>query len=202
MNLAILKSRALSGTDTPEVTVEAHLANDLPSFTTVDLPGTEVKEARDHVRTALQNTRFEFPARYITVNFAPADFPKESGHFDLPIALGMLATSGQISQNQPDRHEFAGKPSLSSNRLPKDKMTRLTWSARAYHRTLKTAGTIADLAQAITIKSERTCDRSHSVQKSPEGNLKEEMIFRCNTHPGELHASHIQIQSRRRHYDV
>ena len=65
-------------------------------FTLVGLPDTEVKEARDRVRAAIQNCGFEFPARRITVNLAPADLPKESGRFDLPIALGILAASGQI----------------------------------------------------------------------------------------------------------
>src|SRR5213595_2117591 len=88
MSLAVLHSRALSGLDAPEVTVEVHLANGLPSFTIVGLPDTEVKESRDRVRAALVNSRFEFPARRITVNLAPAELPKESGRFDLPIALG------------------------------------------------------------------------------------------------------------------
>ena len=93
MSLAILKSRALAGMDAPEVTVEVHRANGLPSFTIVGLAETEVKEAKDRVRAAIQNARFEFPARRITVNLAPADLPKESGRFDLPIALGILAAS-------------------------------------------------------------------------------------------------------------
>ncbi|MBL8491039.1 MAG: ATP-dependent protease, partial [Rhodocyclaceae bacterium] len=76
MPLAILKSRALDGLAAPEVTVEVHLAPGLPGFTLVGLPETEVKEARDRVRAALQNCRFEFPARRITVNLAPADLPK------------------------------------------------------------------------------------------------------------------------------
>jgi Subunit ChlI of Mg-chelatase len=78
MSLAVLYSRALAGMDAPPVTVEAHLANGLPSFTIVGLPEAEVKEAKDRVRAALQNARFEFPARRITVNLAPADLPKES----------------------------------------------------------------------------------------------------------------------------
>lgn len=118
MSLAILKSRALSGMHAPEVTVEVHLANGLPSFTIVGLPETEVKEARDRVRAALQNIRFEFPARRITVNLAPADLPKESGRFDLPIALGILAASGQISQERLDAYEFAGELSLSGMLRP------------------------------------------------------------------------------------
>src|SRR5947209_536922 len=96
MSLAVLHSRALSGLDAPQVTVEVHLANGLPSFTIVGLPDTEVKESRDRVRAALVNSRFEFPARRITVNLAPAELPKESGRFDLPIALGILAASRQL----------------------------------------------------------------------------------------------------------
>ena len=86
MALAVLRSRALAGLAAPEVTVEVHLAGGLPSFALVGLPDTEVKEARDRVRAAIQNSGFEFPQRRITVNLAPADLPKESGRFDLPIA--------------------------------------------------------------------------------------------------------------------
>ena len=118
MSLAILKSRSLSGTNAPEVTVEVHIANGLPAFTIVGLPETEVKEARDRVRAALQNSRFEFPARRITVNLAPADLPKESGRFDLPIALGILAASGQIRQNRLTACTFAGELSLSGELRP------------------------------------------------------------------------------------
>lgn len=118
MSLAILKSRALSGMDAPEVTVEVHLANGLPSFAIVGLPETEVKESKDRVRAALQNARFEFPAKRITVNLAPADLPKESGRFDLPIALGILAASGQIPADTLDQYEFAGELSLSGELRP------------------------------------------------------------------------------------
>ncbi|SNS16845.1 magnesium chelatase family protein [Noviherbaspirillum humi] len=118
MSLAVLKSRALAGMEAPEVTVEVHLANGLPAFTIVGLPETEVKEARDRVRAALQNARFEFPARRITVNLAPADLPKESGRFDLPIALGILAASEQIPGDALDRYEFAGELSLSGELRP------------------------------------------------------------------------------------
>ena len=94
MSLAVLRSRALAGLAAPEVTVEVHLAAGLPSFTLVGLPDTEVKEARDRVRAAIQNCGFEFPQRRITANLAPADLPKESGRFDLPIALGLGADGG------------------------------------------------------------------------------------------------------------
>ena len=118
MTLAVLKSRALAGMQAPEVTVEVHLANGLPSFTIVGLPETEVKESKDRVRAALQNALFEFPSRRITVNLAPADLPKESGRFDLPIALGILAASGQMPADQLDHYEFAGELSLSGELRP------------------------------------------------------------------------------------
>ena len=96
MSVAIVHSRALSGFDAPPVAVEVHLSGGLPAFNLVGLPETEVRESRDRVRAALQNAQFEFPARRITVNLAPADLPKESGRFDLPIALGILVATGQI----------------------------------------------------------------------------------------------------------
>ena len=118
MTLAVLKSRALTGMSAPEVTVEVHLANGLPAFTIVGLPDTEVKESRDRVRAALQNAGFEFPARRITVNLAPADLPKESGRFDLPIALGILAASGQMPATSLGDYEYAGELSLSGELRP------------------------------------------------------------------------------------
>lgn len=113
MSLAVLRSRALAGMAAQEVMVEVHLANGLPNFTIVGLPDTEVKEAKDRVRAAIQNCRFDFPARRITVNLAPADLPKESGRFDLPIALGILAASKQIPGDALDRYEFAGELALT-----------------------------------------------------------------------------------------
>ena len=118
MSLAVLYSRALTGMDAPLVTVEAHLANGLPSFTVVGLPETEVREAKDRVRAALQNAHFEFPARRITVNLAPADLPKESGRFDLPIALGILAASGQLPPDALSDYEFAGELALTGELRP------------------------------------------------------------------------------------
>ena len=113
MSLAVLYSRALSGMDAAQVIVEVHLANGLPSFTIVGLPEAEVKESKDRVRAALQNCQFEFPNRHITVNLAPADLPKESGRFDLPIALGILAASGQIPADKLAEYEFAGELALT-----------------------------------------------------------------------------------------
>jgi magnesium chelatase family protein len=118
MSLAVVYSRALAGVEAPLVTVEAHLANGLPAFTIVGLPEAEVKEAKDRVRAALQNARFEFPQRRITVNLAPADLPKESGRFDLPIALGILAASEQIPAALLAGSEFAGELALTGELRP------------------------------------------------------------------------------------
>ncbi|MGA8146020.1 MAG: YifB family Mg chelatase-like AAA ATPase [Gallionellaceae bacterium] len=118
MNLAVLFSRALSGMDAALVTVEVHLSNGLPSFTIVGLPEAEVKESRDRVRAALMNCQFEFPIKHITVNLAPADLPKESGRFDLPIALGILAASGQISCGRLAEYEYAGELALTGELRP------------------------------------------------------------------------------------
>ena len=119
MSLAVIHSRALDALDAPEVTVEVHLANGLPSFTLVGLADTEVKEARERVRAALLNSGLEFPHnKRITVNLAPADLPKESGRFDLPIALGILAASGQIDATKLAAFEFAGELSLAGELRP------------------------------------------------------------------------------------
>lgn len=129
MSLAILYSRALSGMEAPLVTVETHLSNGLPSFTIVGLPETEVKESKDRVRAALQNSHFKFPAQRITVNLAPADLPKESGRFDLPIALGILAATTQIPGDQLDQFEWVGELSLSGELRPIKGALAMTYSA-------------------------------------------------------------------------
>jgi magnesium chelatase family protein len=119
MSLALVQSRALLGLQAPAVTVEVHLANGLPSFTLVGLAEVEVKEARERVRSALQNAGLEFPHnKRITVNLAPADLPKDSGRFDLPIALGILAASGQVDGSKLRGYEFAGELSLSGELRP------------------------------------------------------------------------------------
>ena len=113
MSLAILYSRACVGMDAPLVTVEVHLSNGLPSLSIVGLPETAVKESKDRVRGAILNSQFDFPARRITINLAPADLPKEGGRFDLAIALGILAASRQIPDSELQDYEFAGELALS-----------------------------------------------------------------------------------------
>ncbi|MDP2817320.1 MAG: YifB family Mg chelatase-like AAA ATPase [Polaromonas sp.] len=119
MSLSLVQSRALLGMQAHPVCVEVHLANGLPSFTLVGLAETEVKEARERVRSAIQNTGLEFPGnKRITVNLAPADLPKDSGRFDLPIALGILAASGQLDTRKFNGYEFAGELSLGGELRP------------------------------------------------------------------------------------
>lgn len=113
MSLAIIHCRASIGVQAPAVTIEVHISAGLPGLTLVGLAETSVKEARDRVRSALLNSGLEFPARRITVNLAPADLPKEGGRFDLPIALGILAASGQIDNRALARYEFTGELALS-----------------------------------------------------------------------------------------
>ena len=116
--LAKIHSRAQAGVDAPAVTVEVHLSNGLPALNIVGLPEAAVRESKDRVRSALINSRFDFPARKLTVNLAPADLPKEGGRFDLPIALGILVASGQLDAAPLKDIEFLGELSLSGELRP------------------------------------------------------------------------------------
>ena len=119
MSLAIVHSRARLGIDAPAVSVEVHLANGMPSLTLVGLPETAVRESKDRVRSALQNAQLEFPgSRRITISLAPADLPKEGGRFDLAIALGLLAASGQIPATALQDCECIGELALSGELRP------------------------------------------------------------------------------------
>jgi len=113
MSLSCVYSRARIGLESPLVTVEVHLANGLPAFNIVGLPEASVKESKDRVRSAIINCGYEFPAKRITINLAPADLPKEGGRFDLPIAVGILAASDQLPPVDLSQYEFAGELALS-----------------------------------------------------------------------------------------
>jgi magnesium chelatase family protein len=111
MSVAVVYSRAQVGIEAPLVTIEVHLSNGLPGLSIVGLPEAAVKESKDRVRSALLNSQFEFPLRRITINLAPADLPKEGGRFDLAIALGVLAASGQLDPAACLALEFCEGPS-------------------------------------------------------------------------------------------
>ncbi|WP_274584552.1 YifB family Mg chelatase-like AAA ATPase [Neisseria leonii] len=127
MTWAVVYSRALSGMSAPLVEVEVHLANGLPQFNIVGLPDTEVKESRDRVRAAIVQSGFDMPAKKITVNLAPADLPKESGRFDLPIAVGILAASGQVLSDKLADYELAGELALSGALRPVRGALAMAW---------------------------------------------------------------------------
>ena len=118
MALAQIYSRAQEGVKATQVSVEVHITNGLPGLSIVGLPETAVRESKDRVRGALINSQFEFPARRITINLAPADLPKEGGRFDLPIAMGILAASAQIPADKLHEYEFIGELALSGELRP------------------------------------------------------------------------------------
>ncbi|MGJ0516764.1 MAG: YifB family Mg chelatase-like AAA ATPase [Methylomicrobium sp.] len=136
MALAVVYSRGRTGIEAPLVTVEVDVANGLPALNIVGLPEAAVKESKDRVRGAIQNSRFEFPAQRITVNLAPADLPKEGGRFDLAIALGILAASGQIPVSGLSEFECIGELSLGGELRPVDGVLPVAIQARNNRRKL------------------------------------------------------------------
>jgi magnesium chelatase family protein len=165
MSLAVIHSRALDGLAAPPVTVEVHLANGLPSFTLVGLADTEVKEARERVRAAVQNSGLDFPTnKRITVNLAPADLPKESGRFDLPIALGILAASGQIDTSCLNNHEFAGELSLSGDLRPVRGALAMALGLRRQGCVRTLVLPAASAQEAALVQGLSICTASHLLQ--------------------------------------
>ena len=136
MSLAVVFSRAQVGVDAPAVTVEAHLANGLPSLALVGLPEAAVKESKDRVRSAILNCALDFPPRRITLNLAPADLPKDGGRFDLAIALGILAASAQVPLESLAELECLGELALSGALRPVQGVLPAALAARAAGRTL------------------------------------------------------------------
>lgn len=149
MELAIVHSRALTGIDAPPVTVEVHLSGGLPTLSIVGLPETAVRESKERVRSAILNNHLEFPLGRITVNLAPADLPKEGGRFDLPIALGILAASGQLPGAALEHGEFLGELALDGKLRPVRGTLCAARAARAAGRALFVPGGSAHEAALI-----------------------------------------------------
>jgi magnesium chelatase family protein len=162
VSLAITYSRALAGLHAELVTVEVHLANGLPAFNLVGLPDVEVRESRDRVRAAIQTAGFEFPMRKLTVNLAPAEFPKESGRFDLPIAIGILVASGQLPAERLKGLEFAGELGLNGDLRPVRGALAMAMAASRTGNTLVLPQTSA--AEAALIKSGTVLEASTLLQ--------------------------------------
>ena len=136
MSLAVLISRSLAGVRALPVTVETHLSGGMPRVNIVGLPDTEVREAGERVRAAIMNSNFEFPARRVTINLAPADLPKEGSRFDLPMALGILAAAGQIPKSALANCEFVGELALGGQLRPVSGMLPIALAAAKSGRTL------------------------------------------------------------------
>jgi len=136
MSLAVVYSRGRSGIEAPLVTVEVHISNGLPALNIVGLPEAAVKESRDRVRGAILNSKFEFPMQRVTINLAPADLPKEGGRFDLAIALGILAASGQIPIAHLHHYECVGELSLGGELRSINGVLPIAIQARNNHRKL------------------------------------------------------------------
>ncbi|HYQ39703.1 MAG TPA: YifB family Mg chelatase-like AAA ATPase [Pseudomonas sp.] len=154
MSLAIVHSRAQLGLDAPAVSVEAHLANGLPSLALVGLPETAVRESKDRVRSAIQSCGFDFPNRRITLNLAPADLPKDGGRFDLAIALGLLAASDQLPAAALEQVECLGELALSGALRPLKGVLPAALAARAAGRALLVPRANAEeacLASGLTV---------------------------------------------------
>lgn len=149
MPLSIIYSRTNNGIDAPLVSVEVDIGNGLPSLSIVGLPEAAVKESKDRVRAAIINSGFEFPAKRITVNLAPADIPKDGGRFDLPIAIGILAASGQIPMDTLDQFEFIGELSLGGQVRAVKGVLPTAYAANQANRTLVVATDNADEAALI-----------------------------------------------------
>ncbi|WP_410499784.1 YifB family Mg chelatase-like AAA ATPase [Chitinibacter sp. S2-10] len=162
MSLAVLFSRALDGMQAQLVSVEVHLANGLPAFNLVGLADTEVREARERVRAAIQVAGFEFPARRITVNLAPADLPKGAGHYDLAIAIGILAASGQMPSDKLAEYEFAGELGLTGQLRAIRGGLALAMAARDAGRTLVISQSSA--AEAALIRDAAVLAAEHLLE--------------------------------------
>lgn len=175
MSLSIVFSRAKVGLDAPLVTIETHLSSGLPSLSIVGLPEAAVKESKDRVRSAIINSGFEFPISRITINLAPADLPKDGGRFDLPIALGILAASGQIPLASLEKIECVGELALSGELRQIFGVLPVAIQAGRLDRSLivpEKNGQEAAMSQHATVYTAKhlldVCGHLHSTKKLPQ----------------------------------
>jgi len=174
VGLAVTLSRASVGIAAPQVVVEVSLAGGLPATNIVGLPEAAVREARDRVRVAVQSAAFEYPNRRITVNLAPAELPKEGGRFDLPIALGILAASGQVPRHKLDSCEFLGELALTGALRPVSGVLPALLRARAQGRGMVVpranaaeAALVGDMDVRIADSLAQVCAWLHGAEELP-----------------------------------
>lgn len=199
MTLATIHTQALSGINALPVDVEVHIANGLPAFTIVGLPEAAVRESKDRVRAAIINSRFEFPARRITVNLAPADLPKEGGRYDLPIALGILSASGQIPSEGLDNFEFHGELALSGELRPVTGALPVAIGTRNLNRYLVLPRQSAE--EAILVEGAKVFQASHLLDicrhLHQQGTLETpEVLVPSNQNPNHQDLSDVRGQHR------
>ncbi len=159
MSLATINTQTLCGITPLAVTAEVHISTGLPAFSIVGLPDAAVRESRDRVRAAIMNSGFEFPARKITVNLAPADIPKDGGRFDLPIAIGILAASEQIPHDALNGFEFHGELALTGELRPVNGALPIALGAR--ERQLQLILPTASAASAALIRNAEVFQANH-----------------------------------------
>ena len=129
--LAQVDSSAILGIDAYVVRVEVDISSSLPSFTIVGLPDAAVQESRERVRSAIKNTGLDFPLRRITINLAPADIKKQGPSFDLPIAVALLAATGQVRDEKLAEGLFVGELALDGTVSPVAGVLPIAIKARA-----------------------------------------------------------------------
>ena len=161
MSLATVFSRAPLSLNAPLVRVEVHLASGLPALTLVGLPEKAVKESKDRVRAAILNSGFEFPQKHITINLAPADLPKDGSRYDLAIALGILAASGQIPAAALTDYEWHGELALSGELAAKQAQRRIVVApsnaaeaALVAEHNLASAHNLAEIAAVLSARQD------------------------------------------------
>ncbi len=185
MSIATVHSRTQQGIDAPPVSVEVHLSNGLPSLSIVGLPETAVRESKDRVRSALLNSRFEFPYQRLTINLAPADLPKHSGRFDLPIALGILAASGQIRGERLAECEFIGELALTGELRPVPGVLPISIAAAKTRRALIVP--TPNAAEAALVRGLKVLPASHLLDVCAHLN-GEQPLTPHRAQPGEAAA--------------
>lgn len=181
MKLALIHSRAVVGMNSPQVDVEVHLANGLPAFTIVGLPEASVKEAKERVRSALINAGFEFPNSKIVVNLAPADLPKEGGRFDLPIAIGIIAASGQCKTEKLSSTELTGELALSGEIRSVHGIIPMVLASKAAQRELLLP--TANAAEASLIEATHCRSAHHLLAVTAYLNGQEELPLETKHQP-------------------
>ena len=188
-HLLVSTAVRVSVLSSPLVTVEVHISNGLPAFSIVGLPETTVKEAKDRVRSALINCGYEFPAKRITVNLAPADLPKEGGRFDLPIAIGILAASQQLPSEELNHYEFAGELALSGELRPIIGEIPLTLACQESGRTLIIPQSNAEKAKWVN--AEKVIAIEHLQQLFPHFARQQTLPYFVGTQSSRPEPEHL-----------